>query len=82
MLTQWNPIIVIHLISDTVKVLHTIKVCGRSIQPIKLLLPTQIATLGVIDVLIEQQTSSNTLSNCCSQEPSAMSPVGAMLLFM
>ena len=42
----------IHLISDAVKVLHTVKVCGRSIQPIELLLPTQIATLGVSDVLI------------------------------
>ena len=50
----------IHLISDTVKVLHTVKVCGRSIQPIELLLPTQIATLGVSDVLIEQQMPSNT----------------------
>ena len=49
----------IHLISDTVKVLQTVKVCGRSIQPIELLLPTQIATLGVSDVLIEQQKSSN-----------------------
>ena len=42
----------IHLYSDAVKVLHTVKVCGRSIQPIELLLPTQIATLGVSDVLI------------------------------
>ena len=50
----------IHSISDTVKVLHTVKVRGRSIQPIELLLPTQIATLGVSDVLIEQQMSSNT----------------------
>ena len=49
-----------HLISDTIKVLHTVKVCRRSIQPIELLLPPQIATLGVSDVLIEQQISSNT----------------------
>ena len=38
----------IHLISDTVKVSQTVKVCGQTIQSLELLLPTQIATLGYV----------------------------------
>ena len=53
----------LHLINDVVKVAQTIVIAGRTVQLLEVMLPPEITTLGVCNVLIEQQQSSNVPSH-------------------
>ena len=53
----------LHLINDVVKVVLTIVITGRTVQLLEAMLPPEITTLGVCNVLIEQQQSSNVPSH-------------------
>ena len=48
----------INLVSNAVKVFETVVIAGRTIHPLEVLLPTEVTTLGVSEVLIEQQSSN------------------------
>ncbi|MCY3927570.1 MAG: reverse transcriptase family protein, partial [Acidobacteria bacterium] len=48
----------INLVKNAVRVFETVVIAGRTIHPLKVLLPTEVTTLGVSDVLIEQQSSN------------------------
>ena len=49
----------LHLINDVAKVAQTVVIAGRAVQLLEVMLPPEITSLGVCNVLIEQQQSSN-----------------------
>lgn len=48
----------VNLVSNAVRAFETAVIAGRTNCPMEVLLPTEFATLGVSDVLIEQQSSN------------------------
>lgn len=49
---------VVNLISDTGKVIKTLVIAGRTVQPLEVLLPVEVATLEECSVLIEHQSGN------------------------